>query len=190
MNTQVRQFNGVLLQGVVEGLMDGVLILNAQGELVHSNCYGRFICAQLAVDRSKSNVVPKEIRRVCQAVLDSCELYPNQSIIIESEIITEPSTSFRIRAVKLTLDSFENPCILVTLENHDQYAGSFAIAEVNKYDLTPREAEVWLLRRADYSYQEIADELLITLNTVKKHLKNIYAKIKFYQFKQQFLEAN
>ncbi|AOY80279.1 helix-turn-helix transcriptional regulator [Moorena producens JHB] len=190
MNTQARQFNGVLLQGVVEGLMDGVLILNAQGELVHANCYGRFICAQLAVDRSKSNVVPKEIRRVCQAVLDSCELYPNQSIIIESEIITDPSTSFRIRAVKLTLDSFENPCILVTLENHDQYAGSFAIAEVNKYDLTPREAEVWLLRRADYSYQEIADELLITLNTVKKHLKNIYAKIKFYQFKQQFLEAN
>ncbi|WP_293048269.1 hypothetical protein [Moorena sp. SIO1F2] len=59
MNTQARQFNGVLLQGVVEGLMDGVLILNAQGELVHSNCYGRLLCAQLAVDKSKSNLPKK-----------------------------------------------------------------------------------------------------------------------------------
>ena len=165
---QGKKLGKELLQGVIEGVIDGVLILNAQGELVHSNYYGRFICAQLAVDRSKSNLVPKEIKRVCQAVLDSCELYPNQSIVIESEIITERSRSFRIRAVKLTLDSFENPCILVILENHDQYAESLALAEVNKYDLTPREAEVWLRRRANYSYREIADELRITLNTVDR----------------------
>jgi DNA-binding CsgD family transcriptional regulator len=50
------------------------------------------------------------------------------------------------------------------------------IAEVDKYGLTPREAEVWLLRRAKYALKEIATELSISLNTVKKHIKNIHAK--------------
>jgi DNA-binding CsgD family transcriptional regulator len=38
------------------------------------------------------------------------------------------------------------------------------------------EAEVWLLRRRHYTLKEIATELSISINTVKKHLKNIHAK--------------
>jgi DNA-binding CsgD family transcriptional regulator len=48
--------------------------------------------------------------------------------------------------------------------------------EVDQYGLTPRQAEVWLLRRANYTYKEIAAELYISLNTVKKHMKDIQAK--------------
>jgi DNA-binding CsgD family transcriptional regulator len=33
-----------------------------------------------------------------------------------------------------------------------------------------------LLRRANYTCKEIAAELYISLNTVKKHMKNIHAK--------------
>lgn len=49
-------------------------------------------------------------------------------------------------------------------------------ADVQKYGLTCREAEVWFLHRNKYSYKEIADKLFVTINTVKKHMKNIYAK--------------
>ncbi len=62
------------------------------------------------------------------------------------------------------------------LEDRYQSTQNLAIAEVDKYRLTRREAEVWLLRRANYSRKDIAAELCISLDTVKKHLKNIHAK--------------
>jgi DNA-binding CsgD family transcriptional regulator len=37
---------------------------------------------------------------------------------------------------------------------------------------------VWVLRRTNHSYDDIALALYITVNTVKRHLKSIYAKRK------------
>lgn len=47
-----------------------------------------------------------------------------------------------------------------------------------KYNLTIREAQIWYLKCAEYPYKEIASTLKISINTVKKHLKNITIKIK------------
>ena len=49
----------------------------------------------------------------------------------------------------------------------------------NKYDdkLTQREIEVLSALSAGNSYQEIANILFISHETVKKHLKNIYRKL-------------
>ncbi|WP_071131764.1 response regulator transcription factor [Enterococcus timonensis] len=44
-------------------------------------------------------------------------------------------------------------------------------------DLTNRENEILLLIAKGYSNQEIADELFITLKTVKTHVSNILAKL-------------
>jgi DNA-binding CsgD family transcriptional regulator len=76
----------------------------------------------------------------------------------------------------------------VTLEDRKQSTQKAAIAEAKKYDLTPREAEVWLLRRAHYSYKEIAAKLYITVNTVKKHLKSVYAKQQVNLWSEEELE--
>jgi LuxR family transcriptional regulator, maltose regulon positive regulatory protein len=43
--------------------------------------------------------------------------------------------------------------------------------------LTPREFEIMRLICKGYSNPEIADELVVTLNTVKKHTSNIYGKL-------------
>lgn len=66
--------------------------------------------------------------------------------------------------------------LLVTLEDCNLYSQSIAIADAKKYNLTDRERQVWQLRRANLSYKEIANQLYITINTVKKHIKNIHAK--------------
>ena len=49
----------------------------------------------------------------------------------------------------------------------------------NQYDdkLTQREGEVLKALSEGYSYQDIADILFISHETVKKHLKNIYRKL-------------
>lgn len=46
-----------------------------------------------------------------------------------------------------------------------------------KYNLTVREREVFVLLYENYSNAEIADELCISINTVKRHVRNIYEKL-------------
>jgi DNA-binding CsgD family transcriptional regulator len=66
--------------------------------------------------------------------------------------------------------------IAVFLENCDEVLRADLRVQRKKYDLTERESEIWLLLRKEHSYQEIAETLQISLNTVKTHVKNIYAK--------------
>jgi DNA-binding NarL/FixJ family response regulator len=47
----------------------------------------------------------------------------------------------------------------------------------NEYNLSPREAEILQSLVKGNSYKIIASELYISLDTVKKHLKNIYLKL-------------
>jgi DNA-binding CsgD family transcriptional regulator len=175
-NPQKQQLDNIFLEGVLESWMDGVLLLTVQGEWLYANHLARQICKQLIHDQSQPNLVPKEIWRVCQALIDSRQSYGNQLVIMESEITTDESSAIRIRTRWFNLDDAKHPHILVTLEDKNQSTQSLAIAEAKKYDLTPREAEIWSLRRANYSYKQIAAKLYITLNTVKKHVKNIRAK--------------
>ena len=156
-----------LMQAVIESFVDGIFILTTQGELVHANERARCIC---------QDEVPYEIQRICQSLNESRQLFPSQNISIESEINTESEAKIRVRARWLQENESNNDYLIVTLEDRKQTNQSMAISEARKYALTERETQVWLLRRANYSYQEIADELYITINTVKKHLKNIYAK--------------
>ena len=50
------------------------------------------------------------------------------------------------------------------------------MAEAQKYNLTERETQVWVLKRAGYTYKVIAAKLHIAEDTVKKHIKSIHAK--------------
>jgi DNA-binding CsgD family transcriptional regulator len=174
--TQVRQSDNALLQGVIESFLDGVLILTEQGECVQANNLAHQICQQLTPDSSQPNSVPKEIWDVCQFLIESRDVYPSRSRIIESEVAPYPSTPMRIRVRWLNLNAISHPYLLVILEDRCQSIQNLALTEVEKYGLTPREAEVWLLHRANYTYKEIAEQLYISLNTVKKHLKNIQVK--------------
>ena len=175
-NSSEKQADNVLLQGVIESFIDGILILTEQGEWVQVNDFARKICQQLTHGKLQPNSVPKEIWDVCQSLIESRNSYPNQPVILESEINTNKSVNLRIRVRWLKLNSISSPCLLVILEDRYQAIQNLAIAEVEQYGLTSREAEVWLLRRANYTCKEIAAELYISLNTVKKHLKNIHAK--------------
>ena len=46
-----------------------------------------------------------------------------------------------------------------------------------KYDLTEREISVLNLLADGYNYQEIADNLFISVDTVRHHIRNIYKKL-------------
>lgn len=165
-----------LLQAIIEGFVDGVLILNEQGEWIHANDCARRICQQFSSERLQNHLVPLPIWQICESLIESRELFPNERMIIEAEIGANDTDDFRVRVRWLELDENDSLYLLVTLEDRKQSTHNAALAEAKQYDLTPREAEVWLLRKANYSYKEIAAKLYITINTVKKHMKNVYAK--------------
>jgi DNA-binding CsgD family transcriptional regulator len=165
-----------LLEAIIEGFVDGILILSEQGEWIHANEGARRICQKLSQRTSTISSVPQPIWRVCESAIDSRTLFPDRQTIIESEFDIDDSETFRVRVRWLELNESDRPYLLVTIEDKHQSAHNVAIAEAKRYGLTPREAEVWLLRRANYSYKDIAAKLFITPNTVKKHLKNIYTK--------------
>jgi DNA-binding CsgD family transcriptional regulator len=48
----------------------------------------------------------------------------------------------------------------------------------DKYNLTDREKEVLSLLCKGYSNQEMASQLCISIHTIKKHIRNIYSKLK------------
>lgn len=168
------QKNDSFLSAILESFVDGVLILTEQGEVIYSNVLARRFCQQL----SSQQTLPSQVWQVCQYLIDSQELYPDRSVVLESEINQSPTLALRIRVKWLKLETMAHPCLLVELEDQRQSFQSLALAEAQKFGLTPREAEVWLLRRCHLSRKEIAAELYITLHTVQKHLKNIAAKRK------------
>lgn len=165
-----------LTAALIEGFVDGILILTEQKELVYANNQARRICLSVIQGASPPNAVAQEIWRVCESLSESYELFPTQNMIIESEVAADNLDTYRIRARWLNLFEDDKMLLFVTLENRHQANVSKVLTEVKKYKLTRREAEVWLLRQGNYSYQEIAAKLYITKNTVKKHMKNIHAK--------------
>lgn len=168
----------ILLQGSIDNLIDGILIVTDQRELIYANEIARRILCKLNQNRSNVNLVPREIWHICQSLIQSRSLFPNQRWLIESTIFANNSTTLNVRARWLMLETVNNPCILVTVEDQYQAIRNIAVEEAQDYGLTRREKEVWVLHRGQYTYKQIASELCITPNTVKKHMRSIHAKQK------------
>jgi DNA-binding CsgD family transcriptional regulator len=164
-----------LFQGVLEGLTDGILILTDQGDWIYENAQARQLCWLLNQGQS-TQPVPQRVWQVCQALIESRDLYPQQPVMIESEIDLDRTATIRVRARWLSLAESQHPYLVVLLEDRQASIKRRAIAESQHYGLTPRQTEVWVLHCLGYSYREIARELFIAFDTVKKHMKDIHGK--------------
>lgn len=172
-----------LWQGIIEGLSDGILILNEKGEIIYANESAKEICYQLNRQLRKPLSIPDSLWNICQALIESSSLFPNKNLVFSDEITAGVGDAFAVRVQWLNLSQLERHYLLVTLENQSRSLQTIAIAEARIYGLTPSETKIWLLYRANHTYKQIASALYITINTVKKHMKNIHAK------RQDFIDA-
>jgi len=179
-------------QAVVEGFLDGILILTELGEWIHANASARHFCRQLTCSPNKSSIIPEAIWQMCKSLIDNRDQYLEQKTVLETEVTTSTGVMLRIRAqwlrpeVRIAPINYQDsqrapehvrPYLLVVLEDRSQSAQNLAAFNAQKYGLTQRQKEVWSLRKLGYSYQKIATRLYITPHTVKKHLKDIRAKM-------------
>lgn len=169
-----------LLQSIVESLVDGVLIVTMQGEWVYGNYKAHQICQQLNLGKPVPNLVPSAIWQLCQAMLVNHSASLERPMVVEGEVGLDEIGQCRVRIRWLKLEEVQRPYLLVTLEDCGEAARNRAIAEAYQYGLTPRQAEVWLLHRMGLSYRNMAAQLYVTPNTIKRHMKDIYAKQKCF----------
>ncbi len=166
----------MLLQSLTDGLVDGILIISEQGNLLYANRAARQFCQQVTPSDHHADAIPSAIWQLCESLMVGRDLCSSQCMILEEEIGDRPFPAIRVRVQWIELDDSDTPHFLVMLEDRLQSLQNLAIAERHKYGLTARETDVWLRQRSNQSYKEIANELHISVNTVKKHIKNARAK--------------
>lgn len=161
---------------VVEYFVDGLLILTEQGNKIYSNSRADKICKHFTQGKSIPTSIPKEILQPCQEVAKNYFPSAQESVTSEISISNQNLGLFRLRVQKFSLDNPDQFYLLVIIEDRHQSLQNLVKLDTYKYGLTRSEEKVWLLRTAKYTYKQIGDTLCITLNTVKKHMKNIHAK--------------
>lgn len=165
---------------VVECFVDGILILTNQGNKIYANPSADKICKYLNIGKCNPHIIPEEILHPCQEFAKHClSSSPENTVdetVYEIEITTQKSSLFRLRVQGFKLDNSDHFYLMVIIEDRYQSLQNLVKIDACKYGLTRSEEKVWLLRTAKYTYKQIAAKLNITLNTVKKHIKNIHAK--------------
>jgi RNA polymerase sigma factor (sigma-70 family) len=164
---------------VIRESIGGVLIFSDQNRLVYACDTSQKILNQLRSDDSASqSFIPGEISHICYSLIQSRLLFPDQNWLIECDIFTRSAMAIHIRARWLNTQQFTDPYLLLNIEDRQQAITNIVLQEADRYGLTPREKDVWVLQHDNYTYKQIAAKLGITPNTVKKHVRSIYAKKK------------
>lgn len=175
---------------LLESLPQGVMVLARNVRPLYLNEKANHLCQLLASsDRQPANL-PVVVSEICYRLLKNASS-TKQPLVVERQ--TPQGQLIRIRASWLQVSpeggdassSSDTQYILLILDNSTEALQEELRIEQKKYDLTEREAEIWMLLRQEYSYQDIARTLRISLNTVKTHVKNVYAKKRSGQGRDQ-----
>jgi DNA-binding CsgD family transcriptional regulator len=172
---------------VLEAVPQGVIVLSGSLVPVYWNQKAKDLCGKLTErDAQTLPELPtavlevghrmlRQTRSATTALMLECPTANGNMIRISAQWLS-PATLGGSQPPAPANGAARSPFILVFLVNCTEALQAELRIEQRKYDLTEREAEVWMLLRQEYTYQEIAKLLQISLNTVKTHVKNLYAK--------------
>ena len=164
----------------------GFILFDEAGHLLRSTTKADEFCMFLHkgakgrvfgdIDRQSVSTLPEQVTTLCQYLRESCDDFPDYTLQLYDTAFLPGGIRLYLNVEWIDLTDQPTKCILVTIEDLTQIAQHRATADAYRYDLTERETEVWKLYLQGLSYREVSDELIIALNTVKKHMKNIFRK--------------
>lgn len=185
-NTAVLDWSWQIL---AESLREGLIVISRNMKLLYLNRQAKELCQILAAPNRTWVGLPEVISEICHKLIRNGNSSA-QSLVIDCQ--AAGNQTIRVRACWVNPGANDDASvplrgqyILVFLENRTQILQEELQFEQQKYQFTEREMEIWRLLRQDYSYQEIAEALHISLNTVKTHVKNIYAKKRWNQDREK-----
>ncbi|MBE9059443.1 helix-turn-helix transcriptional regulator [cf. Phormidesmis sp. LEGE 11477] len=176
-----RSTHTVSILGAAFGsLQDGFIVADPTGGIQQINQPAERICHLLDTEgKAREGTLPPEIWHVCETALKKRDVLSSQSVGIDADLILPKLGTVRIRVQNISFG--HTPYLLVVLEDRQQTTRNKALSEAALYGLTERETEIWQLRLRGDAYKEISAALWISLDTVKKHIKNIHAKQRMHQ---------
>ena len=195
----------LIRSSLLESLSQGVIVTSRNMQPLYWNTKARSLCQHLSSSASPPLDLPAAVSEVCHRLMRE-ESSSDRPFIMECQSATGQTIRISARWLDMTVQRetampdrvssgsrqtaefgrSRQPYLLVLLEDCNDLLQEELRIERKKYDLTEREAEVWMLLRQEYSYQEIAKMLQISLNTVKTHVKNVYAKKRSCQGREKF----
>lgn len=164
-----------LLLAALESFPEGLLIVEPGGNVLHSNQYAKDLLAQANGNDLAESTLTGGVQRLCQALESSRSAFPTQQFVLEDDVVLDHGSTVHLRGQWFARDA-QAAYLLIRLEDCQQTQQAVVMREIRRFGLTEREAEVWQLRRTGHDYRQIAEQLYISINTVKKHLKSIYMK--------------
>lgn len=177
---------------VINGLQYGILIVTQEGRLLYANSTAQKLCQSLLSPDKKLPILPNLIVEICdywcKATFSGAESFVTECLGREQQTIRAKAHNlyqYTKQNRSHTKRSNEAP-ILVLLEDCDERFKAELLIECKQYVLTEREAEVWNLFRRGHTYQEAAEILNVSVNTIKTHAKHIYSKKQHYQQDRKF----
>ncbi|MBD2330141.1 LuxR C-terminal-related transcriptional regulator [Alkalinema sp. FACHB-956] len=171
---------GAVLGSVLEQFPQGILVVSQGCHLLYANPRAKVFCQEMLHLEDNPNVLPDFIIDACGRFLTHQSTMTTNYV---AEIRLREGIQLRLQIQWISPIESDNKelveaskLIMVTIEDGYERSLQERWLQQQRYGLTEREAEVWELMLQQCSYQEIANKLEISLNTVKTHLKNIYAK--------------
>ena len=156
----------------------GFLVLKNSKEIIEANEQGLRFVSQMHRANSNTNLIPREIQYLCESFTQCRILFPDQFWLIESRVFIDQVTAFHLQVQPITAERKQQPLLLVKIEDEYKLMKTLFSDEAHKYQFTAREREIWMLYKTNHTYKDIATKLGITSNTVKKHMKSIFIKLK------------
>ena len=192
------RLNHSFLEGFLEAFSEGILVFDLSGALLHVNEAAYGLLEQTVVTSEQQRLLEREIQALyrlmveqdtdCVEAQTSLDEGPLRSV--EAEVMLALDIQLRVHVRRFRVCSHPDEMVWVRLEDHQKLSCARALLESRWYGLSEREAEVWQLRQAGFTYAEVAQKLFITVNTVKKHVRNIRAKIELYRCQQSAFVVN
>jgi len=161
---------------ILQNFLGGILLFDEQEFLVYANRQAISIIDKIDRSVSRSASLPQEIIHVKRFMFEGWRLFPDQVWLGNLTIFVGGLTALNVHARWINGENSKNSYLLLRMEDQGQFNQDIAIKESIRLGLTSREQEVWLLHQVGYTYKQIAEELSITPNTVKKHMKSILTK--------------
>jgi DNA-binding CsgD family transcriptional regulator len=181
MPTDDRLSPELLWEVLLSSIQEGVIVVSPSLHLIYSNSQANLICQQFQQSDERSPL-PSAIASACHRFLQFPAKF-SEPLIVEYQ--EQPEQLVRLQIRWLSFGETVGSYLLVLLEDCHQSLRQEVLFEKLKYDLTDREAEVWMLLRQEFTYEQISKKLQISLNTVKTHAKNSYAKRNSLKGQQQ-----
>jgi DNA-binding CsgD family transcriptional regulator len=160
----------LLSRAILEQMPQGVAVLSPQGSPLYLNRLGHQICDRFTVTLEGISLW----QSIVQALPQDCR----RDLIVQ-DVQPVQGQVIRLQWMSVTVGdrrTVSDPAWLLLMEDRNARLLGEMRQEQQRYSLTEREAQIWVLLKLDHSYQDIAHQLGISLNTVKTHVKNVYVK--------------